>query len=72
MGDFSQKKVITGKYVIDNNSSPITYVSPLNSVVNISGNLVPIGTTSGIVANGTEMKRIIWNQRMDSGNYGDL
>lgn len=72
MGDFSQKKFIIGKYVSDNDASPITYVSPLDSVVNMSGNLVPLNKTASITANGSERNVIIWNQRLDSGNYVDL
>ena len=72
MGDFSQKKFITGKYAVDNESAPITYVSPLSSIVNMSGNLVPLGKTASITANGTDRKIIIWNQTMDSGSYADL
>lgn len=72
MGDYTQKKFIVGKYVVDNDSAPITYVSPLESVVNMSGNLVPLNTTAGIKANGTERSVIIWNQRMDQNSYADL
>ncbi len=72
MGDFSQKKFIIGKYVSDNDASPITYVSPLDSVVNMSGNLVPLNKTASITANGSERNVIIWNQRLDNGNYVDL
>lgn len=72
MGDYTQKKFIVGKYVNDNNSSPITYVSPLESVVNMSGNLVPLNTTASIKANGTERSVIIWNQRMEQSKYADL
>ena len=72
MGDYTQKKFIVGKYVTDNNSAPITYVSPLDSVVNMSGNLVPLNTTASITANGTERSVIIWNQRMEQSKYADL
>jgi hypothetical protein len=61
MGDYTQKKFIVGKYVNDNDASPITFVSPLDSVVNMSGNLVPLNTTASIKANGTERSVIIWN-----------
>ena len=72
MGNYTQKKFIVGKYVNDNNSSPITYVSPLESVVNMSGNLVPLNTTASIKANGTERSVIIWNQKMEQSKYADL
>jgi hypothetical protein len=38
--DFSRKKFIIGRYGDNDSSSPIAYVSPIDSVVNISGNLV--------------------------------
>lgn len=66
-GDFTQKKFIIGKYTADDNGSPITYVSPLDSIVNISGNLTSIlgEREYGILANGPETKKILWNQRLD-------
>ena len=72
MGDFSQKKFIAGKYAIDNDSTPITYVSPLDKVVNMSGNLVPLNQKGSLTANGKDLTYIIWNQKMDTGEYADL
>lgn len=72
MGDYTQKKFIVGKYVSDNDASPITYVSPLETVVNMSGNLVPLNTIASIKANGTERSVVIWNQRMEQSKYADL
>ena len=37
--DTTQEKFIIGKYVKDNNTTPITYMSPLDSVLQMSGNL---------------------------------
>jgi hypothetical protein len=39
-GDFSQRKYIIGKYVTDDNATPITYISPLESIIDLSGNLL--------------------------------
>jgi hypothetical protein len=39
--DFTDKKYIIGKYVTDNSITPITYVSPLESILDITTNLVP-------------------------------
>ena len=39
--DFTDKKYIIGKYVTDNSITPITYVSPLESILDITNNLVP-------------------------------
>ena len=74
-GDITQKKFIIGKYVADENASPITYVSPLESVVNISGNLMTpiLGQREyGILANGIEKKKILWNQRLNPDQFRDL
>ena len=72
MGDFSQKKFIVGKYVTDNDSTPITYVSPLNSVVNMSGNIVPLDQSAGLKANGDLKNVVIWNQSMAESACADL
>lgn len=61
MGDFSQKKFIVGKYVSDNDSNPITYISPADTILSISGNLTE-NVKGGIVANGTNTSRVLWNQ----------
>ena len=65
MGDYSQKKFIIGKYVGDNDSAPITFVSPADSIVNISGNLTE-SIRGGIVANGIDTERVLWNKLLDS------
>lgn len=60
--DYSQKKFISGKYVLDDNTVPITYVSSTDSVVNISGNLAKpiVDNTYGIVANGAIKQKTLW------------
>jgi hypothetical protein len=48
-------------------------VSPADTFVNVSGNLVKLTTdTVGIVANGSKSNRIIWNQRLDIQEFGEL
>lgn len=60
-GDYTKEKFIEGRYVNDNNTSPITYISPLDTIVNISGNLVDNSNIQyGIVANGDLREKIIW------------
>ena len=73
-GDFTQKKFIIGKYVTDEDTSPITYVSPLDTAVNISGNLTSIlgERQFGILANGPDRKKILWNQYLDPQIFRDL
>lgn len=75
MGDYTQKKFIVGKYAEDEGASPITYVSPLESVVNITGNLLTpiLGEREyGILANGPETKKILWNQKLAANEFRDL
>lgn len=73
-GDFSQKKFILGKYVTDEESSPITYISPLESVVNISGNLLGSKGSEeyGILANGPEKSKLIWKQSLSAEQFRNL
>ena len=62
-GDFTKNKIIEGRYIADNNIAPITYTSPLDKVVNISGNLIDTtyNTQYGIKANDDkEQEKIIW------------
>lgn len=68
MGDFSKKKFIDGKYSNGENSSPIAYVSPADTILNISGNIVPSGVSSSIVANGDEESIIIWNSKISENS----
>jgi hypothetical protein len=54
-GDYTQKKHIVGKYTADSALKPITYVSPLETIVNITGNLLNADQASssfGLIANG--------------------
>ena len=39
-GDYSQKKYIEGLNVTDNNTSPITYVSPLDTMLDMTDNII--------------------------------
>ena len=68
MGDFSQKKFIVGKYV-DDDSTSLTYTSPTDTVVNISENLAldsnNVTISGGIVANGEDNVRVLWNKTLD-------
>ena len=72
-GDYTDKKYIIGKYVSDNNTQPITYISPLDTVVNITGNLIPESKQNAdIIANGTTKEKLIWNESLADGSYTDL
>lgn len=72
-GDYTDKKYIIGKYVSDNNTQPITYISPLDTIVNITGNLIPANKQNAdIIANGTTKEKLIWNESLADGSYTDL
>ena len=40
-GDMSKQKMITGKYIESENSTYFTYISPMKTYIDITGNLVP-------------------------------
>lgn len=75
-GDFTQKKFITGKYVVDDAITPMTYVSPLNTVIDVSGNIV--GDTKfnhqfSLKTNDTRREIPIWSADLDlDESYRDL
>ena len=64
-GDFSQQKFITGKYAANTDSNPITYISPTDTIMNVSGNLITNLKCHGIVANGKDKSRVLWNKTLD-------
>ena len=53
-GDFQKQKTITGKYIPDvNNAVSYNYVSPMESFVNITGNLIDVDqSTWQLISNG--------------------
>ena len=77
-GDFSEKKFITGRYTGDENSSPITYKSPLESIIPITNNLVS-GTlhskngVNGLKANSDTIQLELWRADLTSDSqFRDL
>ena len=66
-GDFSEKKFIVGKYVADENI-PITYKSPLESYIPITGNLVDIEGIQGMKANNSQTEYELWRIDLTSDN----
>ena len=77
-GDFSEKKFITGRYTGDEDSSPITYKSPLDSIIPITNNLVD-GTlhskngVNGLKANSDTIQLELWRADLTSDSqFRDL
>lgn len=56
-GNYSNQKLITGKYIESDNSEPYTYVSPLDSFIDLTSNLIEPGAVqeTGLVANGVSI-----------------
>ena len=75
-GDFTQKKFITGKYVVDDAITPMTYVSPLNTVIDVTGNMISDAKFQhqfGLVTNGNKKEIPIWSADLAlDESYRDL
>ena len=77
-GDFSEKKFITGRYTGDENSSPITYKSPLESIIPITDNLVTEtrynkNGVNGLKANSDTIQLELWRADLTSNTeFRDL
>ena len=77
-GDFSEKKFITGRYTGDENSTPITYKSPLESIIPITDNLVTETLNhnqgvNGLTANSNIIQMELWRADLTSNQeFRDL
>ena len=71
MGDYSQKKFIIGKYVSDEDSTPITYISPADQMLNISGNLAN-SIQGSILANGSELEKVLWKMDLTDESFSAM
>lgn len=72
--DFSQKKYITGKVVTGNSEQPISYVSPLGTVLQMSNNLVSGFSSERSLCANNKNKEILplWSIDFTSNDYVDL
>ena len=78
-GDLTEQKYIEGKYVSENSSTPITYVSPLDSVIEMV-NLTSGGTQQNLVNSLTANKYDaahpkgipIWTWNSSDASFKDL
>ena len=75
-GDYTQKKFIVGKYVVDDAVTPITYVSPLDTVVDVTGNMISEAKSAaqyGLISNGKVTEIPIWSADLAlDQSYRDL
>lgn len=68
-GDYSNKKLIISKYTTDTeNLSDDAYISPLETVVNMSDNLIKESIESSILANGSTLNQLLWRMNLQESN----
>ena len=73
-GDTTQEKFIIGKYVKDSSNTPITYMTPLGSVLKMSGDICNTGNSDiyGLQATGpvsgvpTKTGTLLWTADIDA------
>lgn len=70
-GDFTDKKIIDGYYISDKNNLPVTYVSPLDTFLDMS-TLTQLGISEGLIANSNTLEIPIWNIDLTKSEYDDL
>lgn len=64
---------ISGKYSYNDDSDPLTYISPSETVVDMTDNLIPSKIDAwGITANGNETQLPIWSVNLSNSDYKDL
>lgn len=72
-GDFSQKKYIDGLNVEDNDTHPITYVSPLDTMLDMTDNIIDGEITHGLRANDkSQSEYCLWTANCTQANYRHL
>ena len=73
-GDFTLKYYIEGLSVGNNDATPITYVSPLETILDISGDVIPKDNAIyGLQANNTAKSEIcLWSANLSQDEYKDL
>lgn len=71
-GDWDQKKFIAGKYTgEENNSTPLTYVSPLSTTMQSAASALPTNGSWTLKSNGAITKKPVWSLKIteDSDFY---
>lgn len=64
---------ISGKYSQNTDSDPLTYISPTETTVSMTDNLIPNKfDTWGIIANGSETQKCLWNVSLNDSDFKDL
>lgn len=72
-GDYSQKKYIEGLNIVDNDTCPITYVSPLDTMLDMTDNIISGGKIRGLRANDrAQSEWCIWSADCSQPAYRKL
>lgn len=72
-GDYSQKKYIEGLNVVDNDTCPITYVSPLDTVLDMTDNIISGEKIHGLRANDRNQSEwCLWSADCNQSAYRKL
>ena len=72
-GDYSQKKYIQGLNITDNDTNPITYVSPLDTVLDMTDNIISGEKIRGLRANDANQSEwCIWSADCSQPAYRKL
>lgn len=72
-GDYSQKKYIQGLNIVDNDTCPITYVSPLDTVLDMTDNIISGEKLRGLRANDVNQSEwCIWSADCSQPAYRKL
>ena len=65
-GDFNQQKLISGRYIA-NNEEYATYQAPFERYINITENLIEDDISTGLLANGETVEKLIWSWSKPQG-----
>lgn len=72
-GDYSQKKYIIGLGVVNNDICPITYVSPLDTVLDMTDNIISKANIRGLRANDENQQQwCLWSADCSQPAYRKL
>ena len=75
LGDYTQKKIITSKYTENDNNKPITYVPPLSTLMDMSGNIIPSAVETSrhsILANGSTSIKQLYSINLTQKNSDNM
>ena len=70
-GDYSRQKVIIGKYTADDENIPVAYVSPLETVITMTDNILP-PVTGSLIANGSTPSIVLFEGTLNNSDKVEI